>query len=76
MSGYGVSSRDEICPRHNLAANQWSLRDVDGSWIRNAVGRARTEQKYDSNIGKEYYVIFSRLYRILPCWIQFDVWRR
>ena len=45
-------------------ANQRSLRDVDGSWIRNAGGGARTEQKYDSNIDKEYCVT-SRLYRIL-----------
>ena len=38
MSGYGVLSRDEICPGYDLAANQRSLRDVDDSWIRNAGG--------------------------------------
>ena len=49
---------------------------MDGSWIRNVGGWARTEQKYNSNIDKKYHVVFSRLYRILPGWIQLDVWRR
>ena len=49
---------------------------MDGSWIRDAGGGARMEQKYDSNIDKKYYIIFSRLYRILPGGIEIHVQQR